>query len=49
MKALYPVALRALTVHYTTMLRKPPQEAATLAKLSLDRTVASHFVFAKGE
>jgi hypothetical protein len=45
--ALYPRALAALTAHYRTSLRKPPAEAAALAKQSLDRAVGAHFVFPK--
>ena len=48
MHALYPRALAALTTHYRMALRKPPAEAATLARHALDRAVGAHFVFAKG-
>jgi hypothetical protein len=48
MQALYPRALAALAAHYRATLRKPPAEAAALAKRVLDRAVGAHFVFAKG-
>ena len=48
MHALYPRALAALTAHYRAALKKPPAEAATLARHALDRAVGAHFVFPKG-
>ena len=48
MHALHPRALAALTAHYRAALKKPPAEAAVLAKQALDRAVAAHFVFPKG-
>jgi hypothetical protein len=48
MQALYPRALAALAAHYRATLRRPPAEAAALAKRVLDRAVGAHFVFAKG-
>ena len=48
MQALYPRALAALVAHYRLALKKPPAEAATLARQTLDRVVGAHFVFPKG-
>jgi hypothetical protein len=47
LQALLPGAEKDLATHYRKSLRKPPREAAALARRSLARVIGAHFVFGK--